>query len=1248
MNVPLQALSSFLPDLVAEALVGPSLPFAPDARRMDGAVLFADISGFTRLTTKLASRGKIGAELVRGILNRSFDAIIREVTERNGDVLDFDGDAIIAIWRAPTEPDGLAHVCALAAECAQAIQRSSIQEGVTFRVGVAAGPLYLTVLGAPNARPVFLTSGHTFVHVGRVSRRCTPGSVALDPAVEAMLQTAPQRVVRLSPRTRPSIPDAQLRQHLQPLLVQRVEAGQLEWLSELRTVSVVFIIVHDVDAATPEGRAQLQLAVCTVQETLAHWDGELNQVLADDTGHVLLAAFGLPSVSHEDDPTRAATAAFSIEAILARRSVRCTVGVATGRAYCGAYGNDRRRRYAIVGEVVNLAARLAQRDGSGVRCDETTQARAAGRVSFEEHPSQLMKGQTHPTRIFVPTGLQTAPRMSSDDNSVLVGRGPEMAAIDHHLRSESPPGPIVVEGEAGIGKTTLTEHLIRRQRGLGVDVSIGHGDSVEAATAWYPWRSIILELFGCTSTTDPRELGRRVLERVNLVTGMSEWAALLNAVLPVDLPESEITSRMTGQVRGRALTELLLTLFREDWSNRKRMIVLDDAHWFDSTSWEFAAALARTVETVLIMVVMRPMDGDAPEGRTALQVAPRTLHVKLVQLDQDATAAVASLALGVSSVPRSVVEFIFRRAEGNPLFTKELARALREGGHIVVQGQTCELASTVADLESLEFPATVQGIVAHRMDSLNPSQALTLKVSSVLGRIFGVGMLLGVYPVDLEHKNLDAELTSLVAMGFMQTHGDPNHGEFTFQHRVFQDAAYGTLPFGQRRQLHGSAAAWLEGQGEETIRSSYAVLAHHLRHADEPLRCVHYLEKAGDAALGQGSNHEAIAHFNQALDVARGLPVDAYRVAHWHGQLGDGFYGLGKLDQSRHQIHFALGLLRAAMPTTALGWVWRGTVESCRQVWYLATPSVWHLSRSPRQREAQARAAHLISILGEEHYFFVELPQMITAEVYSVNLATRAGAAAIAARPYGALGYLVGLMRLHGLAARYFRHGKVGNDARAIANAYVAESLYHMAFGDWQACRRALEEGIALTRSVGDQFSYSLLLNVRADAEHSFASADVALASYEELIAIARATHNPQHEIWGLTGAAETLATLNRLDASSRYLDEVQARLEGADKLSVIRYWGVRAYVHLKTGENAEATVAAQNMLGFFARTPAPMYAYAWAIAGADQVGRTLPRWSATALLTRALSRLFAVAFPFARRSSLCGERGWTSLYDAA
>ena len=417
-------VSSFVPAIIrARAAAYDDLISAPGKERHFAGVLFADISGFTALTEQLSRRGPEGAEELTRLLNMYFGGIIDAIEVAGGDVLKFAGDALLAMWSAPDE-SGLDEVVLRITKVSERLQsemhNSEVAPGIrlSMKLAIGAGEVDVEHLGGVFDRWEFLVSGLPLAQLGRANDCAEPGDVVLSAEAAARLrrgyelEPADKGVFRLvasfdTMRSFPSVPapelpDAteteQLLTFLPAAIRQRVAAGHAEWLSELRAVTVVFMNLPGFGVDTPLERAQE--AMRTLQICLYRYEGSINKVSVDDKGASLIGVLGLPPLSHTDDPQRALRAAIDMQAGLRELGLDSSIGVCSGTAFCGVVGN-RRREYTVMGDVVNLSARLMQAADGGILCDEQTQ-RGGSRLDFKSLEPLSVKGKAEPVPVYVP------------------------------------------------------------------------------------------------------------------------------------------------------------------------------------------------------------------------------------------------------------------------------------------------------------------------------------------------------------------------------------------------------------------------------------------------------------------------------------------------------------------------------------------------------------------------------------------------------------------------------------------------------------------------------------------------------------------------------------------------------------------------------------------------------------------------------------------------------------------------------
>src|SRR5688572_14410068 len=685
-----------------------------------------------------------------------------------------------------------------------------------------------------------------------------------------------------------------------------------------------------------------------IQRMIYRFEGSLNKISQDDKGIMIDTAFGLPPLAHSDDPVRAIRAALMIRDELKALDIRSSIGITTGRVFCGLVGNDDRRVYTFLGNPVILAARLMsiaslqeeiiEREGIPVLCDRATYEASSEQVEFEMLPAQSIKGRSEPIDIFHPVHEKKAVIRQQTE---LIGRREEKALLVgslHELLRGLPFQAIILHGEAGIGKTRLMEELLHQARISQVRSFLGEGNSIEKNTPYFAWRPIFNQVFGIEELVnkpqlineDRADVREAVLEKLNQINPeLTRSAPLLSVVLPVTIPENEFTSAMTGEVRGSNIRDLLVRLLQNEAHRSPILVALEDLHWFDSASWTLLADVYQKVRPLLLVVDTRPLSRPVPPQFKDLAERSDIKFIKLDMMTLDDVEELVCQRLGVRAVPVQTGRLIREKSEGHPFFAEELAYALRDSGAIVIEGDECRLAPGFDGLESVTLPDNLQAAITSRIDGLNPSQQLTLKVASVIGRIFAYRMLEAIHPIETDRTELPVYMDALTRLRLTQIESELPDLAYIFKHAVTQEVAYNLMLFSQRRQLHQAVAEWIEQNYQQDIESFYTLLAYHWTQAanmpDAPAhevvvnKAIDYLEKAGNQSLNNFANAEAVEFFSEVLRLADIEKVDKLRLGQWHHKIGDAYLGLGKLAEAKDYIFKALATLGLPIPDSDWG-----------------------------------------------------------------------------------------------------------------------------------------------------------------------------------------------------------------------------------------------------------------------------------------------------------------------------------------
>jgi class 3 adenylate cyclase/tetratricopeptide (TPR) repeat protein len=1207
-------------------------PLKPEETYFPAAVVFVDVSGFTRLAERLAQQGPEGAEELTRVLNAHFGPLIDCIHAYAGDVVKFAGDALVVVWQAPSEAE-LREVVSRASACSLGLQdvmgelaargATGGSEPLSIKVTVGCGEMRIAQVGGVSGRWEIMVTGHALSDIGEIAHDAEPGRVLVTRGVGRLLGEAmtvagtvhagdPLRSSRPLVGPEQALPsdatapvgyfitavdgpgpdvdefagadedvERLLGGFLPEAVTSRLAARQSGWLSELRRVTVMFVNFPNAKHDTTLERAQGVMAL--IQTVLDRHEGMLNKLSVDEKGVSMVAAFGLPPLSHEDDAARAIAAGFALQEILRKHEVVHAIGMSTGRAFCGVVGNDRRREYTVMGDIVNLAARLMQAAKQDLLCDQATMQLAAGRFAFEALPPISVKGKAEPVTLFRP-GMAASPKVhAAKADGEMVGRTAELQVLREALAASG--GTIVIEGEAGIGKSRLVAAFAELARSSGQAALIGAGDAIERSSPYHAWRSVFQAYVDVDAL--PQSLPDAHLR---------DFAPLLGPVLGVEIPDTDATRDMAGIVRGDNTRDLLVSLLRHEAGKSRLILILEDAHWFDSASWALALDVSRTLREVLLVLALRPPGDAATQEYRRIAADPATRTLRLSSLSTEDTLTLVSRRLGVAALPEDVARLIVERSAGHPFFSEELAYALRDSGSLQVDNGTCRLAEG-ADLKALTFPDTVQGAITSRVDRLPPAVQLTLKVASVIGRVFAVETLRAVHPIDGESEALPDHLQTLERLDLTPLEAPDPELAYIFKHIITQQVVYDLMLFAQRQSIHRAVAEYHERRHSADLAGLYPILAHHWGKTGDAGKTQFYLDGAGDLALQSGAYQEAVAFLEKAdllegkamHPTARGTAFlhhkpsaephpaahDKLRRARRQRLLGDALISLGRLDDSQKCLAKAAELLGWPLPETPADWAICG---GRHVLWQLRNHKMRnrYLGHLAGMKEELLEASRAFERLGPIYFWRNEPLKTLYSALSGLNLSEWAGPSAELAKSYANMCVGTSLVPLRGLAETYERCAREAIEGldNLPARCWILEcvGLHRSGRGDWDAAIAALDEASAIAEKLGDVRRNEECMMIQAVIRLEFGQYEAASAVYERAAQSGR-VRGDAHVLGGaLSGLAYCLTMQGRAQDALAVLEEAEANLRKANAVPEgIGLLATSAHAHAIAGHDAVA-----------------------------------------------------------------------------
>jgi class 3 adenylate cyclase/tetratricopeptide (TPR) repeat protein len=622
------------------------------------------------------------------------------------------------------------------------------------------------------------------------------------------------------------------------------------------------------DRDPEEARRLLDPVLTRMMEAVHHYEGTVNQVMGDG----IMALFGAP-VAHEDHALRACYAALAMQAMIRRlgediehdrgAAVRIRVGLNSGEVVVRAIGSDLHMDYTAVGQTTHLAARMEQLAPPGSILFTTETLRLVdGFVDWKRLGPTPVKGLAEPVEVLELVGagpvrnrLQAS---AARGLSPLVGRQVELGTLETaRERAAAGRGQIVgVVGEAGVGKSRLYwefTHPAPDGWKLLSTGSVSYGKS----TAWLPLLNLLRDYFGL----DERESGESLREHLTAplaALGESFRPAIPAILALLDVPvEDEAWRKLDPAQRRQATLDAIKRLLLRESQAQPLLLLIEDLHWIDSETQALLDSLVDSLPTsrILLLVNYRPEYQHAWGGRT---------YYTQIRLDplvaSSAEALLRSLLGGEAALP-PLVRLLIERTEGNPFFLEETVRSLLETGVLAGERGAHRVAKPVA---GVQVPATVQAVLAARIDRLPPGEKQLLQSAAVIGKDVPL-MLLEAIAEDRDDE-LRRRLAHLQAAEFLYETAVFPEPEYTFKHALTLDVAYQSLLRERRQVLHERVLDALERLYAGRIGEKVELLAHHAVRGETWIRGARYLYQAGAKALAQGRPHAAAAFFEATVD----------------------------------------------------------------------------------------------------------------------------------------------------------------------------------------------------------------------------------------------------------------------------------------------------------------------------------------------------------------------------------------------
>ncbi|XP_019386392.1 PREDICTED: adenylate cyclase type 10 [Crocodylus porosus] len=855
-------VAAHIPDLIVYGDFSQDVPFIEN---FDGVLLFADISGFTALTEKFSMDTSMehGADQLTQTLNHYVGDIVEEVLIHGGDILNFAGDALLALWRV--ERSHLSHIITLALQCSLSIQEAygvretEVGQELRVKIGLSAGHISKVVVG-DNKHQYFLVIGRAVDEVRLAQSLANASEVILSPNCWELCDRNMIEIERIKDQRAVKVrylknifpvdslafkeytqylkhyPDARnlgilrkfsmvegnnelekcLRKFVMRNILKKIDDNQpLEYLSELRPVTIVFVnLQFDESANTLHLSKAIQDANLHIAELIHSHRGKINKVFMFDKGCTFLCVFGLPGDKQPDETTHALDSAFKnykyCSAMLMKIKL-VSIGVTSGPVFCGVVGHRVRHEYTVIGQKVNLAARMMMHYPGVVSCDATTYTSSRlPNYFFKELPQTEMKGVANPGVVYHYLGISEKTTIGKASLTTerseyypLLGREEEINLFQTSLKKfmGSTEGRVIMfEGLMGYGKSQLLTEIAYLGMEAGHKIVAMELTKINVNQNFFGIRALMAMFLGIDACKSYDARQRTLQSKLRDVADETCYC-LLNNFFLVKFPISEEVSKMDSEERKIKMEKFLMEILQTAVKKDLLIFVIDEAQFIDSASWEYLENLLSKVPIFMIMA-LSPFHYRARQPcPSAVNIikSPQTTYVQLRELKPSVILQKACQDLGVVSIPRELETFLIQRSHGIPYYCEELLRNLYLHNalmfHVLdeeeeiedeweklftnpVKGMPFKTSSSTSlestekelyicticqnvKLQNITLPPSLKGIALAEIDNMSPSEQMIVKCAAVIGQNFTTELLFHILPEWTKNKMIQT-LAALV------------------------------------------------------------------------------------------------------------------------------------------------------------------------------------------------------------------------------------------------------------------------------------------------------------------------------------------------------------------------------------------------------------------------------------------------------------------------------------------------------
>jgi len=885
-NNILRIVSTYIPQNIVTTKIEDVHDKTHSGRFVEGTLLFADVSGFTALTEKLSSQGYEGSEEITRILNDFFLVMVEIIFQYRGILLKYGGDAMMIYFSMEKDFCGEDHVYQ-AVSCAhdmqKAMSRFTVVESkfgsfsLQMSMSVHSNTFFETIVGDENLHSEYFLTGSGVEETAFLESLAGKGDILLDKNTYSQIQDHVKgfskkekyyliedfdsKKMPLVTQSHYSIDYDNIDDILARLdvLLNFVIRGvydkiKLSWQSlvlegEYRPVTVAFLNFYFLSDLHKDFNYQDEDAIQSiydeyfqmVQRNVASHDGTINKIDMYDKGDKIIIIFGFPQ-SHADDEKRAVQCMHSImeegKNFIDKKvndvdfSIHQKAGIHSGFIFCGNVGSPLRQEYTIIGDSVNISARLmSAAKANEILISDSILQETSNIVKIKYTDQKKFKGKSKKMSIHA---IESIRDHDAAKNEFFVGREKELNLLDKRLNNaEGSFYSTQIIGPAGMGKTFLIQEFLRNSV-IEHEIIGGRGLAIGSNIQYHAIKEMLMLIFGVIPKDSDETVKAKIDRLISFLKldNLKYSIPLLGVLLSKAYKDEPVFEIEDTKEKKELLCSTFYHLIQAKCELNPCIFYCEDGEWFDHNTIEVLDYLIKRGVKDLFIIIL---------SRKELSLKGNIETFILKPFDEKEIHSFIDAYPHIDKIPSTVEKQIQEKSHGVPYFIFELLNSIRDRGI------------------NSRLPNSIYKSILSRLDELDEKNKDLIKKASVFGVSFKQDLLQKL--ID-EKIDIDSAIEDIIKEDYIVK---DNEDEYVFRNMMVQEVTYNLLSVTKRKKLHAKIAEIIENEGDLT--PYYEILAYHYKMSDANDKALYYFEKSGDKAVQLNNFPNAVEFFDMALSL---------------------------------------------------------------------------------------------------------------------------------------------------------------------------------------------------------------------------------------------------------------------------------------------------------------------------------------------------------------------------------------------